>query len=107
MAEVVGLGEQITMKCQRCDGSGKIKKYFYERISDCKYQRAFGDVQCEECNGTGEIEPTNEEWLRSAPSTEEMAERITKCAMANSWAMNETQFKSGIRGWLKEKHNGV
>ena len=50
-------------------------------------------------------EQTKEEWLRSASSTEELAERIFKCAMANSWAMNETQFKSGIRGWLKEKHN--
>ena len=49
-------------------------------------------------------EQTNEEWVRSAPSTEELVERIVECAMTNSWAMNETQFKNGVRGWLKKVH---
>lgn len=51
------------MKCPMCGGDG---------ITD-KFTPNVG--RCIKCNGSGEIEPTNEEWLHSL-NTEQLAERI-------------------------------
>ena len=43
---------------------------------------------------------TNEEWLRTLPTTEELAKAIMECVIAKSWMFNE----QSILRWLKEKH---
>ena len=66
------------MKCPECGGKGKVSKYFYEKVGFGKYEKVCADVQCEECDGTGEIEQTNEEWFDTL-STEEKAMAIVLC----------------------------
>ena len=63
------------MKCPECDGTGKVQKWFYERTGFGKCEKVCGDVKCEWCNGTGELELTEQEWLQTA-STEQLAEWI-------------------------------
>ena len=58
------------MKCPMCGGDG---------ITD-KFTPNVG--RCIKCNGSGEIEPTNEEWLHSL-NTEQLADlmsRIVGCS---------------------------
>ena len=43
---------------------------------------------------------TNEEWLDTLSTTEEKAEAIYECVMANSWSFS----KDGIKRWLKQPH---
>lgn len=45
-------------------------------------------------------EMTNEEWLDTLSTTEEKAEAIYECVMANSWSFS----KDGIKRWLKQSH---
>ena len=71
------------MKCPECGGVGRIH---------------YGEEWCSACNGTGEF-VTNEEWLRSC-NTEQLAEAIYECVMANSWSFS----KDGIKRWLKQPH---
>ena len=54
------------MKCPICNGGGRIKSL-----------PSGMPVKCIRCNGTGEVEQTNEEWLRMA-STEQLAEEVYK-----------------------------
>ena len=92
------------MECPRCDGMGK-------------YINIFGDViRCDFCYGTGEIkrnedgsvspigkqrEQTNEEWLRSLETTEELAKAIFEIGTKHCcWPFSE----GSILRWLKEKH---
>jgi len=73
------------MLCPRCNGQG------FSVIAKWK---------CPVCHGTGFVEQTNEEWLRTLPTTEELAKAIFKCIIANSWSFNEQV----ILRWLKEVH---
>ena len=73
------------MKCPVCDGKG------YFPISDIAAK------VCPQCNGTGEIEQTNEKWFCQLP-TEEKAKRIINIAV-NSNCDYETIVK-----WLKKPH---
>ena len=79
--------------CENCKGCGAIYSWMKMEM-----------ITCPNCKGTGKTEQTNEEWLRSASTLDELAERVFNCAMANSWAMNEQQFKMAILSWLKEVH---
>ena len=45
-------------------------------------------------------EQTNEEWLDTLSTTEEKAEAIYECVMANSWSFS----KDEIKRWLKRPH---
>ena len=74
---------------------------------DCNKCLWFNNCQSDCVGYEPKHKHTNEEWLRSASTLEELAERVFNCAMANSWAMNEHQFKGAILSWLKGKHNGV
>ena len=56
------------MKCPICNGGGRIKSL-----------PSGMPVKCIRCNGTGEVEQTNEEWLKSM-NTEQLAEFLAdKC----------------------------
>ena len=87
------------MKCKHCNGTGKVRGYFYEKTGVNKWEKVWGDSPCDECNGTGEIEQTNEEYIHSL-NTEQLAEAIYECVMANSWSFS----KDGIKRWLKQPH---
>ena len=87
------------MKCQYCDNGTTYVPLDWE-------DGTFDEDTCKYCNGTGEIEQTNEEWLCSL-STEEKAEAITdfikRIAKAEEIELNINK-EAWIR-WLKEKHN--
>ena len=77
------------MKCKYCNGTGLDKNKMLDAVVDCGA-----------CNGTGEIEQTNEEWLRSA-TTEELAKAIFEIGTKHCcWPFSE----GSILRWLKEKH---
>ena len=46
---------------------------------------------------------TNEEWFDTLLTTEEKAEAIFECVMANSWNFS----KNGIKMWLKQPHSEI
>ena len=88
------------MKCPKCGGTGK--EYWNGNVF-CNT-----GFECDKCNGTGNIEQTNEEWFCRL-STEEKAE----------WLSNRDEFvyDCGQRGftpkimdkdewqqWLKQPH---
>ena len=91
------------MKCPSCNGDGRTQ-YF--------------DYPCIRCGGTGEVELTNEEYIRTC-STEELAKLIYKIAVTDvlmdrfftAEIVNAeiVDVDSGIKEaetWLKENHNG-
>jgi len=98
------------MKCTRCHGTGKITEWVAtDTVSEYKFP-------CRKCNGTGEIEVTNEEYIRSC-SSEELAKLIYKIAvtdvlldrfftaeMVNAGTVDEQSGVKEAEKWLKETH---
>lgn len=100
------------MKCPKCGGCGKLLKK--EKGKSCY------DVSlsfCDMCHGSGEVEMTNEEYLKQA-STEELAEALftayddgvvrgewsacgNGCCMGNGGKM---LVKEDFEEWLKKPH---
>ena len=82
------------MKCPMCSGKG-------EYMHQCGGYRP-----CERCNGTGEIELTNEEYLCTC-STEERAKFLTEVILSDRrFRMTMIGGIEETKAWLKEKHNG-
>ena len=84
------------MKCPMCGGDG---------ITD-KFTPNVG--RCIKCNGSGEIEPTNEEWLHSL-NTEQLAEWIASVvqkAISIKESNGIVMLESAIwwDEWLKQPH---
>ena len=89
------------MKCPMCGGDG---------ITD-KFTPNVG--RCIKCNGSGEIEPTNKEWLHSL-NTEQLAEWFAHhsdfCEICEKHCDNDTgmqcngDFKERWVEWLKQQH---
>ena len=88
------------MKCYKCNGTG-----YYDIDNDCPV-----------CDGTGEVQKTNEEWLRQC-TTEQLAEAIYYL----TWYYTELEdrleknVKNGrynddenikiVMEWLKQPHS--
>ena len=86
----------MEMKCPVCGGIG---------LTDLHTPNV---GRCTKCNGSGEIEPTNEEWLRSA-TFEELAGAIYEWySQGHIEGKVGKQLSSVTRvvEWLKEKHDG-
>ena len=89
------------MKCPICDGGGRITSL-----------PSGMPVKCTRCNGTGEVEQTNEEWFDSL-TTEEKAKVFANATYSTAVAPMEIlvcgkEFEQKKwEMWLKEKHNGV
>ena len=97
------------MKCKHCNGTGKIRGYFYEKTGVNKWEKVWGDSPCDECNGTGKIEVTNEEWLCNL-STEEKAKVFANATYSTAetpltilWGGKEAEQKKWEL-WLKQPH---
>lgn len=96
------------MKCPECDGTGKVVHPMMSMNGD-EYTGEWEQHECEACGGTGEIQQTNEEWLRSA-TFEELAGAIYEW-----YTLGYTRGKNGVKlnsitevvEWLKEKHGEV
>lgn len=82
------------MKCPMCGGDG---------ITD-KFTPNVG--RCIKCNGRGEIEPKNEEWLRQCTFEELAGEIYEWCSAGYTTGRVWLPLNSitEIVGWLKEKH---
>lgn len=93
------------MRCPHCYGIGEVLKESDDGIG-------WITKKCRWCNGTGEAEMTNEQWLRTA-TTEELAETMAE-RIINSHTMfeyilhqdnrREEDLVREIREWLKEIH---
>ena len=83
-------------KCPICDGFG-IVGLFAPNVE-----------RCDRCNGTGEIEQTNEEWFCQLPTTEksEFLSAMVKEAIEVHEKHGTTWHEavSWWDGWLKAKH---
>ena len=69
----------------------------------CKFYSICGgrlNETVENCVRFKSVEQTNEEWFDTLSTTEEKAEAIYECVMANSWSFS----KDGIKRWLKQPH---
>jgi hypothetical protein len=82
------------MKCPNCGGTGK--EYWNGNVF-CNT-----GFECDRCNGTGEVEQTNEEWFCQLP-TEEKAKWLEE---KMTWAAQEqgTFTAKGWVKWLKQPH---
>ena len=80
------------MKCPMCNGSG----WDDENM-----------IICLHCHGSGEVQMTNEEWLRQA-NKEEMEHTLTMLIMKDRFFADKefayVNIRFGVHHWLKEKH---
>lgn len=99
------------MKCPRCNGNGSVPYHIADDL--------FDETNCPLCGGSGEVEMTNEEYLRSC-TTEQLAEFFIKAmlfydnagitlleAIKNAVEDNENLSKHFIENvveWLKQPH---
>jgi DnaJ-class molecular chaperone len=80
------------MKCPECNGHKNFVSLAgtpFEVVKPCK-----------RCNGTGEIEITEQEYIQTC-NTEQLAEEIYKCIMTHPWHIS----KEVILEWLKQPHH--
>lgn len=84
------------MKCPICDGGGRITSL-----------PSGMPVKCTRCNGTGEVEQTNEEWRKNC-SAEEFVEWITNtfCCCDNHPRLKEAVKRDWMK-WLKQPHGKI
>ena len=97
------------MKCPKCGGDGVIT--LSKTDKNGYFNDAFFMKECPVCHGTGEVEQTNEEWLRSC-TTEQLAEELLAWWFdgANTysqfglykWEIDKAKEK--IMEWLKQPH---
>lgn len=91
------------MKCPRCRGIGSVPYHIADDM--------FDEDVCPVCNGTGEVEQTNEEWLCSIP-TEEKANFLVMVEMLGMSALKRStvdieKFTEEVIAWLKQPYKGV
>ena len=82
------------MKCPYCKGTGKSNMWING-----------GNVPCTACKGTGNMEVTNEQWIRLC-TTEQLAKEIYECVMTHPWHISKEVFLEWLKQPHKEKHNG-
>ena len=86
--------------CDECNGTGKVRKCFYEKAEN-GLQKVWDDVPCEWCNGTGQIEQTNEEWFAGL-STERKAHFFAERFGGSAERYNS--IYNTMLKWLKAVH---
>ena len=95
-------------ECPKCKGYGIIG----DAVPDILRGRGhiFSSIECPQCHGSGEVEMTNEEYLKSC-NTEQLANaffeyRYTYATPRQKLWMsaNEKCIKTDIVEWLKQPH---
>ena len=97
------------MKCPMCNGSGKCyeQKIRYQEIETNRTD--FTIAKCHKCNGTGEVEQTNEDWF-SSMHTEAKAKwladhmKCSKCPQQNRCNGYHGGCVALMLEWLKQPH---
>ena len=107
------------MKCPMCNGSGKCyeQKIRYQEIETNRTD--FTLAKCHKCNGTGEVQMTNEEWLHTL-NTEQLADVLNKMTLScyicgQDGVREDTRHcvfgkctgKEDILVWLKQPYSEV
>ena len=77
-------------KCPYCNND--CEEYYIESII----------TVCPECESKS-VGQTNEEWFDTLSTTEEKADAIYECVMANFWSFS----KDGIKRWLKQPRTPI
>ena len=87
--------------CPKCNGRGTVGYYHIDH---------FVDIECDRCHGSGEVDMTNEEWIKSL-DTEGLVDYLYEVHKGGNsverqkWIENHKErVKMQFRGWLKEKH---
>ena len=94
------------MICTKCGGKGD---YFNEVYNDGKRRRETL-IKCDKCNGTGEVQMTNEEWFATL-STEEKAKTIANATYSSAMmgaeitALPKEDEVRKWKMWLKAPHD--
>ena len=97
------------MKCKHCNGTGKVRGYFYEKTGANKWEKVWGDSPCDECNGTGEIQQTEQEYIQTC-DTEQLV-KVFGSMLFEAWKdglaeeMHDKRFYENLVDfWLKQPH---
>ena len=95
-------------ECPKCKGYGIVGS----AVPDILRGRGaiFSSNECDMCHGSGEVEMTNEEWIKSL-DTEGLVDYLYEVHKGGNsverqrWIENHKErVKMQFRGWLKEKH---
>lgn len=87
------------MKCPRCGGKGKV---LYPGVADYY-------VKCNKCDGTGEVEQTEQEYIQTC-NTEQLAELIALICGSNILRVWRIMYHcadsdvDAVKMWLKQPH---
>ena len=86
------------MKCPKCGGNGK--EYWNGNVF-CNT-----GFECDKCNGTGEVEQTNEEWFCQLPTGEkaEFFANIYPKSVGEALIKISNGDKDRWLEWLKQPH---
>ena len=87
--------------CPKCNGRGTVGYYHIDH---------FVDIECDRCHGSGEVEMTNEEWIKSL-DTEGLVDYLYEVHKGGDsverqrWIeKHKERVKMQFRGWLKQPH---
>ena len=86
------------MKWPMCSGKGMVDYPMYAD-DEHKWQYCVARMKkCDMCNGTCEVQMTNEEWLRTLPTEERVKEVLSR------GFMTEKRTAEEFVEWLKQPH---
>ena len=89
-------------ECPKCKGYGIVGS----AVPDILRGRGaiFSSNECDMCHGSGEVEMTNEEWLKSM-NTEQFAEALAWIEDRGELPTVRKENVKAFEKWLKEKHH--
>jgi RecJ-like exonuclease len=85
-------------ECPICKGRGTVGCYHIDH---------FVDIECDRCHGSGEVEMTNEEWIKSL-DTEQLAKRLHNNDVYAFFVCGNGGKVPSVESyveWLKEIHH--
>ena len=96
-------------ECPKCKGYGIVGS----AVPDILRGRGhiFSSIECPQCHGSGEVEMTNEEWLKQC-TTEQLAEALLNIMANNEFTLyllhtekkSVQEMKDAVVEWLKQPH---
>ena len=92
------------MKCPICHGKGRIQDHKYNEEHDIEYL-VYCEKKCEYCNGTGEVQMTNEDWFCGL-STEEKARFICNLMKGDDLYLGVMSARDMIKDELNHGKDG-